>query len=332
MTARALDFDGVLFFPVTPFDAAGRVDLDVLGEHLETRLPFGPGGVFPACGTGEFHALSAGEAIDVVRASVGAVAGRVPVVAGAGGPLGHAIELARGAADAGADGLLLLPPYLVSGTTPGLVAWVEAVAAASDRPVIVYHRGTARYTADAVTRLAQNPKVVGFKDGVGDIGLAQEIVLAAEGAGRDDWAFFNGLLTAELSQGAYRGIGIPLYSSAAFAMIPELAALHYRAYVDGDEATRMALLREFYTPLVRLRDETPGFGVSLIKAGLRLRGLPVGPVRPPLVDPTPEQESRLRAILDTGLELAERFGERYAPASTESTARDVAASAEAAAR
>lgn len=332
MTAPALDFDGVLFFPVTPFDAAGRVDLDVLGEHLETRLPFGPGGVFPACGTGEFHALSAGEAIDVVRASVGAVAGRVPVIAGAGGPLGHAIELARGAADAGADGLLLLPPYLVSGTTAGLVAWVEAVAAASDLPVIVYHRGTARYTADAVTRLAQNPKVVGFKDGTGDIGLAQEIVLAAEGAGRDDWAFFNGLLTAELSQGAYRGIGIPLYSSAAFAMIPELAALHYRAYVDGDEATRMALLREFYTPLVRLRDETPGFGVSLIKAGLRLRGLPVGPVRPPLVDPTPEQESRLRAILDTGLELAERFGERYAPASTESTARDVAASAEAAAR
>lgn len=332
MTARALDFDGVLFFPVTPFDAAGRVDLDVLGEHLETRLPFGPGGVFPACGTGEFHALSAGEAIDVVRASVGAVAGRVPVIAGAGGPLGHAIELARGAADVGADGLLLLPPYLVAGTTAGLVAWVEAVAAASDLPVIVYHRGTARYTADAVTRLAANPKVVGFKDGTGDIGLAQEIVLAAEAAGRDDWAFFNGLLTAELSQGAYRGIGIPLYSSAAFAMIPELAALHYRAYVDGDETTRMALLREFYTPLVRLRDETPGFGVSLIKAGLRLRGLPVGSVRPPLVDPTPEQESRLRAILDTGLELAERFGETSAPASAESTAGDVATSAEAVAR
>lgn len=298
-----LEFDGVLFFPVTPFDAAGRVDRDVLAEHLETRLPFDPGGVFPACGTGEFHALSAGEAIDVVRTGVDVVAGRVPVIAGAGGPLGHAMELARGAADAGADGLLLLPPYLVSGTTAGLVAWVEAVAAASDLPVIVYHRGTARYTADAVTRLAANPKVVGFKDGTGDVGLAQEIVLAAEAAGRDDWAFFNGLLTAELSQGAYRGIGIPLYSSAAFAMIPELAALHHRAYVDGDETVRMSLLREFYAPLVRLRDEAPGFGVSLIKAGLRLRGLPVGSVRPPLVDPTAEQESRLRAILDRGLDL-----------------------------
>ncbi len=72
-------------------------------------------------------------------------------------------------------------------------------------------------------------------------------MLAAEATGRD-LQFFNGLLTAELSQGAYRGIGIPLYSSAAFAMIPEVAALHYRAYTDGDEATRMTLLREFYTP------------------------------------------------------------------------------------
>lgn len=306
-TTDTLAFDGVLFFPVTPFTASGEVDLVLLSEHVESRLPFRPGAVFPACGTGEFHALSAREVIDAVRATVQVVADRVPVIAGTGGPLGHAIELARGAADAGADGLLLLPPYLVSGTTDGLVAWVEAVAAASDLPVIVYHRGTARYTADAITRLAANPQVIGFKDGTGDIGLAQEIVLAAGEAGRE-LAFFNGLLTAELSQGAYRGIGIPLYSSAAFAMIPEVAALHYDAYTTGDEATRLTLLSEFYSPLVRLRDETPGFGVSLVKAGLRLRGLDVGSVRPPLVDPTPEQLARLEVILDTGLMLAERLG------------------------
>ena len=296
----------MLFFPVTPFGAAGGVDLDVLAEHVDSRLPFAPGRRVPRLRHGRVPRALGREAIDVVRTTVGVVGGRVPVIAGAGGPLGHAIELARGAAAAGADGLLLLPPYLVSGTTAGLVAWVEAVAAASDLPVIVYHRGTAHYTAEAITRLAGNPKVVGFKDGTGDIGLAQEIVLAAEATGRD-LQFFNGLLTAELSQGAYRGIGIPLYSSAAFAMIPEVAALHYRAYTDGDEATRMLLLREFYTPLVRLRDETPGFGVSLIKAGLRLRGLDVGSVRPPLVDPTPAQEARLGAILDDGLALAERL-------------------------
>jgi 5-dehydro-4-deoxyglucarate dehydratase len=259
--------------------------------------------VFPACGTGEFHALSASEASAVVRTAVAAVDGRVPVVAGAGGPLGHALEAARGAADAGADALLVLPPYLVGGPQAGLVAYVEAIAAASDLPVVVYHRANAQFTPASMRRLAANPKVVGFKDGVGDLAVAQLIVRAVAAEGREDFAFFNGLLTAELTQAAYRGIGIPLYSSAAFAMIPEVANAFYRAYVDGDEARRERILDGFYTPLVALRDETPGFGVSLIKAGLRLSGLPVGSVRAPLVDPTPAQEARLAEILEAGRAL-----------------------------
>ncbi|MCR2825993.1 5-dehydro-4-deoxyglucarate dehydratase [Microbacterium sp. zg.Y909] len=298
-----MNFDGILFFPVTPFDTAGRVDTDLLATHVATGLSHAPGGIFPACGTGEFHALSAAEATTVTRTAVATVAGAVPVVAGAGGPLGHALEVARGAADAGADALLVLPPYLVGGPQAGLVAYVEAIAAASDLPVIVYHRGNAQFTPASVRRLLENPKVMGFKDGVGDIGTAQLIVRAVAQSGRDDVALFNGLLTAELTQGAYRGIGMPLYSSAAFAMIPEVAGAHYRAYVDGDEAQRLALVDGFYAPLVALRDETPGFGVSLIKAGLRLGGLPVGGVRPPLVDPTPEQEARLADILDAGRAL-----------------------------
>jgi 5-dehydro-4-deoxyglucarate dehydratase len=298
-----VNFDGILFFPVTPFDAAGRVDEHLLRTHVATTLEHAPGGVFPACGTGEFHALSTEEATRVVQVATETVAGRVPVVAGTGGPLGHATTLARAAADAGADALLVLPPYLVGGPQAGLVAYVEAVAAASDLPVVIYHRGNAQYSVESVRRLAGNPKVVGFKDGVGDVGLAQQIVRAVAAEGRDDFAFFNGLLTAELTQGAYRGIGIPLYSSAAFAMIPEVANAYYRAYVDGDEARRAELLDRFYTPLVQLRDETPGFGVSLIKTGLRLGGLPVGSVRAPLVDPTPAQEQRLAEILDAGRAL-----------------------------
>jgi len=298
-----MNFDGILFFPVTPFDSRGGVDLDLLREHVTSTMAHNPGGVFPACGTGEFHALSAAEAESVVRATVDTVGGAVPVVPGTGGPLGHATELARSAADAGADALLVLPPYLVGGPQAGLVAYVESIAAASDLPVVIYHRSTAQYSVDSVRRLAQNPKVVGFKDGVGDIGLAQQIVRAVAESGRDDFAFFNGLLTAELTQAAFRGIGIPLYSSAAFAMIPEVANAYHRAYADGDEARRLEILDGFYLPLVRLRDETPGFGVSLIKAGLRLGGMPVGSVRAPLVDPSPQQEERLASILAAGRAL-----------------------------
>ena len=298
-----MNFDGILFFPVTPFSHDGTIDHELLAQHVGRGVDSGAGGVFPACGTGEFHALSAGEAASVVRTAVSAVAGRVPVIAGAGGTLGHAIEVAKAASDAGADGLLVLPPYMVSGTQAGLISYVEQIAAAAELPVIAYHRGIAQYSVDMMRRLAQNPRVVGFKDGTGDIGDAQLIVRAVAEAGRDDFAFFNGLLTAELTQAAYRGIGIPLYSSAAFAMIPEVANAYYRAYVGGDETRRLELLDGFYRPLVALRDETPGFGVSLIKTGLRLQGMPVGSVRAPLVDPTPDQERRLAEILDAGRAL-----------------------------
>ena len=105
--STGIAFDGILFFPVTPFDADDRVDDELLRRHVGTTMEHGPGGVFPACGTGEFHALSTDEAAQVVRSTVETVAGRVPVVAGAGGPLGHAIGVARAAADAGADALLV---------------------------------------------------------------------------------------------------------------------------------------------------------------------------------------------------------------------------------
>lgn len=299
-----MKFEGVLFFPVTAFAADGQVDTDLTREHVRSRLPYGPGGVFAACGTGEFHALSAAEVSAVVAATVTEVDGVVPVVGGTGGPLGHAIQCARSAADAGADALLVLPPYLVASTVAGTVAYVEAVAAASPLPVIVYHRGAARFTPDAARELAENPKVVGFKDGLGDIGLIQEIVRAVASTGRDDIGFFNGLLTAELSQAAYRGIGVPLYSSAAFAMAPRVARAYYDAYVFGDEARRLEILDAFYLPLVALRDQVPGFGVALVKAGVRLGGLAVGPVRPPLVDPNAAQLRELERILAIGADLA----------------------------
>lgn len=294
--------DGVLFFPVTPFDAHDRVDGDALAAHVSEGVDHGPGGVFAACGTGEFHALSADEYELAVRAAVVGAGGRVPVVAGVGGSLGHARACAAAAERLGAAGLLVMPPYLVSGPQSGLVAYVEAIAASTELPLIVYHRGTAQFSAHSVTQLLRIPSVVGIKDGVGDVALMQRFVRVAEGAGRE-FLFFNGLLTAELSQAAYRAIGVPLYSSAVFAMAPDIANGFYAAYRDGDAAAQVRLLDEFYIPLVALRDETPGFAVSLIKAGLRLAGRPVGSVRPPLVDPDPAQTERLARLLERGREL-----------------------------
>lgn len=299
----SLAFDGVLFFPVTPFDASGAVDTAVLRDHVTARLDDGAGAVFAACGTGEFHALDVSERTATVRVAAEATAGRVPVVAGVGGSLGEALRGAREARDAGADAVLLLPPYLVTGPQHGLRRYVEEVVEAADLPVVLYHRANAVFRPETVAALIEDERVIGVKDGHGDVAVMQEIVATAT-AIRSDLLFFNGLLTAELSQAAYRAIGVPLYSSAAFAMSPEIATAFYRAYAGHDDETRLRILREFYSPLVRLRDETPGFAVSLIKAGLRLGGLPVGSVRAPLADPTPAQEARLADILAAGRRLA----------------------------
>ncbi|MCZ8378275.1 5-dehydro-4-deoxyglucarate dehydratase [Mycobacterium sp. CPCC 205372] len=295
--------DGVLFFPVTPFTAAGEVDTERLAQHIATGVDAGPGGVFAACGTGEFHALDTDEVRTVVRTTVDVVGGRVPVYAGAGGSLAQAKSFARAAAEAGADGLLLLPPYLVEMPQAGLVAYTRAVAAVTDLPLIVYNRNNARYTEDSAVEVAKIPNVVGFKDGTGDFDRVGRIVRAVYDAlapSGKPFQFFNGLPTAEVSQQAFRAIGVTLYSSATFAFAPDLALAFYQALETGNEQLSEALSRAFFHPLVRLRDKVPGYPVALIKAGVALEGLDAGPVRPPLIDAAPEDVEELRTIIAAG--------------------------------
>jgi 5-dehydro-4-deoxyglucarate dehydratase len=293
-------FDGVLFFPVTPFTETGEVDLDLLARHVAKGVDAGPGGVFIACGTGEFHALATEEFGRVVRTAVEVVAGRVPVYAGAGGSVAQTKLFAKAAEEADADGLLLLPPYLVEMPQAGLVAYTREVASVADMPVIVYNRNNARYTEESAVAVSKIPNVIGFKDGTGDLDQVARIVRAVTDATDKDFLFFNGMPTAETTQHAYRAIGVPLYSSATFAFAPDLALAFYDALETGNDALANALLREFYHPLVRLRDTVPGYAVSLVKAGVALDGIPAGPVRAPLIMPTADDLAELRRIIAAG--------------------------------
>ncbi|GAP51686.1 5-dehydro-4-deoxyglucarate dehydratase [Streptomyces azureus] len=299
-----MKFHGVLFFPVTPFTADGSLDEERLAQHIESGVAAGAGGVFVACGTGEFHALSADEIERATRVAVTTTAGRVPVLAAAGGPPPVARDQAARVERAGADGILLLPPYLVSAPQQGLVRYVREVTAATGLPVVFYQRGTARLTEDTAAEIAALPGVVGLKDGIGDIERMHRVVRAVRAVpGTEDFQFFNGLPTAEMTAPAYQGIGVELYSSAVFAFAPEIALAFHRALAEDDEALVSRLLDEFYGPLVALRDEVPGYAVSLVKAGVTLRGLDVGGVRAPLLDPAPEHIARLSELIDRGLEV-----------------------------
>ncbi|WP_406491451.1 5-dehydro-4-deoxyglucarate dehydratase [Streptomyces sp. NBC_01604] len=299
-----MKFHGVLFFPVTPFAADGSLDEERLARHIEAGVAAGAGGVFVACGTGEFHALTPEEIERATRIAVATTAGRVPVLAAAGGPVPVARDQAARIERAGADGILLLPPYLVSAPQQGLVRYVKEVTEATGLPVVFYQRGTARLTESTAAEIAALPGVVGLKDGLGDIERMHRIVRAVRALpDGQDFQFFNGLPTAEMTAPAYHGIGVDLYSSAVFAFAPQIALAFHRALGERDEALVNTLLDEFYGPLVQLRDEVPGYAVALVKAGVTLRGLDVGGVRAPLVDPTPEHVARLAKLIDHGLEV-----------------------------
>jgi 5-dehydro-4-deoxyglucarate dehydratase len=294
-------FNGLLFFPITPYQSDGEVDVAELAAHVRRGVDAGAGGVFVACGTGEFSALEQDEYAAVVRAAVEAVAGLVPVFAGAGGPVRTARRFADRAKDAGADGILLLPPYLTEASGRGLVGYVRE-ATREDLPTIVYNRANARFNEDSAVTVAGLPQVIGFKDGAGDLDLMARIVRAVRDEGNDpSFLFFNGMPTAEVTQRAYRAIGVPLYSSAAFAFAPRVALAYYDALERDDQETLAALERAFYHPLARLRAKGAGYAVSLIKAGVELAGYRAGGVRPPLTEVAPEHRQELGSILAAGL-------------------------------
>ncbi len=290
---------GVLSFPLTSFHDDGSLDPDGFRTHVAARIATAPGAVFPACGTGEFFSLDEDEYRTVVTIAVEEAAGRVPVVAGVGYGWAQATRFARIAEEAGADALLVLPHYLVAAPQDGLVAQLEQLAARTRLPLIAYQRGQVAFTASSLRRIAEIPGVIGLKDGHSDLDRLQRLTLAAP----EGFLFFNGASTAEIQARAYATVGVPAYSSAVHAFAPEIANAFFAALQDGDDKTIEKLLRDFYVPLVELRDRVPGYAVSLVKAAARLRGQPVGPVRAPLTDPSAADLAELTTLLATGLDL-----------------------------
>ncbi|TQK43732.1 5-dehydro-4-deoxyglucarate dehydratase [Streptomyces sp. SLBN-118] len=306
LAARLTRVQGPLFFPVTAYGPDGALDLDVFRAHVRRGIDSGAAAVFACCGTGEFHALTPEEFGDCIAAAVAETAGEIPVVAGVGYGTALAVRFAKTAEAAGADGLLAMPPYLVVADQRGLLRHYTALAEATSLDVIVYQRDNAVFTPETVVELARADGIIGLKDGYGDLDLMQRIVGAVRRHMPDeDFLFFNGLPTAELTGLAYRGIGITLYSSAVFAFAPDIALAFYRALMTGDDKTAGRLLDGFYAPLVELRSLGRGYAVSLVKAGVRLEGLDVGDVRPPLSEPLPAHITALADLIERGRALLE---------------------------
>ncbi len=284
----------MLSFPLTDFDANGEFNPDGFARRLEWLGAYGAGALFAAGGAGEFFSLTASEYSDVIRQAVVVTAGARPVIAATGYGTRMAIALAHQAQDQGADGLLLLPPYLTETSQQGLKDHVMAVCNATRLGVIVYSRANMRIRAETLAQIAQAcPNLVGFKDGVGDM----EELLKIKAFLGDRLVCINGMPTAEIYASAYCGMGVPVYSSAIFNFVPRSAMAFHKAILADDQATIRQFTRDFLAPYGVLRARQPGYAVSIVKAGAALVGRSAGKVRPPLSEVTPEERAELERLI-----------------------------------
>ena len=291
---KSIMSQGLLSFPLTDFDAQGDFNPRGYAERLEWLAPYGASALFAAGGTGEFFSLTADEYPAIIQTAVDTCRGKVPIIAGAGGPTRFAIQCAQAAEKAGAHGILLLPHYLTEAGQEGLIAHVEQVCKSVKFGVIVYNRNVCKLTPDSLAILADRcPNLIGFKDGVGDIELMMQ-VYARMG---DRLTYVGGLPTAETFAPAYLEMGVTTYSSAIFNFVPDFALDFYRAVRERDHATIMAGLRDFVLPYVALRNKGKGYAVSIVKAGMTAIGRSAGPVRTPLVDLKPAELDELKALI-----------------------------------
>lgn len=279
-------FGRVLTAMVTPFTAAGELDLATAALLAVRLVDQGNDGLVVNGTTGESATTTRQEKADLVRAVVDAVGDRAHVLAGIGtNDTAQTIELAQDAAKAGASGLLSVTPYYSRPPDAGLLVHFERTASATDLPVMLYDIPvrTGRALSHAVlVRLAGHPQVVALKDAKDDLMATSRLL------GEADLAVYCGTDALNLPQLAIGAVGV--VSVVSHVVTPQLAQL-VRAYSAGDVDRARALnrsLQPVYTGMFRTQ------GVILAKAALGLLGLPVGPVRLPLVDATEEQVSMLK--------------------------------------
>lgn len=285
---------GLLSFPVTHFDAELQFDEGPFRRHCAFMLEHEITGLFAAGGTGEFFSLTPDEVIAVVAAAVAETDGRTPVISGCGYGTAIALDIAQRAESIGADGLLLLPPYLMVPGQEGLAAHIEAVCRSTKMGVIVYNRDNAVLHEDTLARLCErNANLVGFKDGVGDIELMMRIYCKLG----DRLTYIGGLPTAETFAPSYLEMGVTTYSSAIFNFMPEWALKFYRAVRARDHQTIRDELNAFVLPYIALRNQGNGYAVSIVKAGVEAIGRPAGSVRHPLTELSPAQKVELSTLI-----------------------------------
>ncbi|ATH94216.1 5-dehydro-4-deoxyglucarate dehydratase [Bacillus glycinifermentans] len=291
--------EGILGFPVAPFNGQGKLEEEALFQNIQFLLDEGLEAIFIACGSGEFQSLSRAEYEQMVEIAVSAAGGKVPVYTGVGGNLSTAVEWAELSAEKGADGYLILPPYLIKGEQEGLYQYTKTIIESTDLNAIIYQRDHAVLTLGQVERLTELKQLVGLKDGAGDMDLNISLSYTLG----DRLGLLNGMPMAEVTMPAYAPIGFTSYSSAISNYIPHISRMFYEALLNGNKQLAKDLYKHVILPINDIRKQRKGYAVSLIKAGMEIMGLNVKNVaRPPIVPVEKDHCRQLETILKNAMD------------------------------
>lgn len=284
-------FGSLLTAMVTPMTADGSVDLPAAARLARHLVDQGHDGLVLNGTTGEAPTTHAPEKADLVRAVVDAVGDRAVVLSGAGSnDTAHAVRMAEQAAEAGADGLLVVSPYYSRPSQEGVYRHTVAVADATDLPVMLYDvpaRTVVRYAPATLDRLAEHPRVVAVKDATGDVEAAFR---AIRRTGLDWYAGDDGLLLPYLAVGA-----VGVVSMAGHLVGPELAEV-LRAAEAGD----LPRARDVLASVLPVVDLICGSGNGALRSKLTLALLgliPDATMRLPQVAADAEETALVRAAL-----------------------------------
>ena len=276
--ARSFDLSRlatVHLVPPTPFTPDGRsIVPEVLDRFVREMVAAGVRLFIPAAGTGEFHSLSASEAVECTRVTREAAGPGCTVLAPVGLSLAHAVEVGRGALAAGAAALLVMPPVHPYLCDAGFGDYLRAIADAIPLPVLTYKRGPVPSDA-LLLRLAGEGRLVGVKYAVNDVDAFARLATAA--AGR--LGLYCG--TAERFAPFFMLAGAAGYTSGSGCVAPRLTLALHAALVAGNSREAMRIL-EVIRPLedARARDGD-SYNITLVKFWLEECGHPFGPPRPP---------------------------------------------------
>src|SRR5690242_17492216 len=274
---------------VTPFREDGSVDFDAFQDLARHLVENGSDGLVVAGTTGEAPTLTDTERLDLVRAALEAVGDTAAVVAGTGtNSTAHSIHLTEAAHELGVSGFLVVTPYYNKPPQRGIVAHFEAIAQASDRPIVVYNipsRVVVNIEPETISRLAEIETVKAVKQAYPDLDQARHIV----STGLDLYAGDDNLVQPFLELGAVGGVCVHTH-----VVGPQVAA-QVRAMQDGDVA-RAREIDEALAPVYELLGVVTN--PIAIKAALRLLGHQVGGHRLPLVDASEDEIARVRGCLE----------------------------------